>query len=789
MSKSKPCPVGETIRLRGLVQGVGLRPTVWRLAKECGLWGEVRNDSEGVLIRAWGQVEALEAFVRKLKSQAPPLARIDTVERQPLEITPPNSEFRIFHSSQGEVRTGVMPDAAVCASCLTEIFDPTRRRYRYPFTNCTHCGPRFSIIAEIPYDRSNTSMAPFAMCPACQAEYEDPNDRRFHAQPNACPLCGPQVWLEDATAQEIPPTALGCADPIAAAAQLLLKGAIMAIKGLGGFHLACDGTQFEAVARLRSNKRRYEKPLALMARDLEMIRRYCQVTEEAAQLLQSPAAPIVLLPREGKGRVAENVAPEQQYLGFMLPYTPLHHLLCAELDQPLVMTSGNLSEEPPCLHNPVARSKLAGIADYFLLHNRDIINRVDDSVVRIMAGRPRWLRRARGYAPAPLALPPGFEAAPPLLALGGELKNTFCLLKGGQCLPSQHLGDLEEAKTFADYQQNLSLYRRLYQQTPKMLVVDRHPEYLSAKLGREWAAREGLPLLEVQHHHAHIASCMAENGLPLETSPVLGVALDGLGYGEGGTLWGGEFLRADYRSFERLATFKPAPLIGGVQAIREPWRSTYAHILTGLGWDRFQEEYGALELFQYLNTKPLATLNAMVKRGLNCPQTSSCGRLFDGVAAALGGHRGKVSFEGQAAMALETWAEAGWPQKDRCLPYPFALSMGDNSRLPWIDPTPLWQRLLDDLNRGESREKMAVCFHLGLVEVLVAMVRHLGKAQGMGTVALSGGVFQNRLLLEGMISRLEAEGLTVLSHRYLPTNDGGLSVGQAVVGAAWALGG
>lgn len=764
-----------------------MRPTIWRLAQECGLWGEVGNDSEGVLIRAWGQREALEAFLHKLKCQAPPLARIDAVERQPLAVAPFHSEFRITSSTSGEAQTGVVPDAATCRLCLTEIFDPARRRYRYPFTNCTHCGPRFSILAKIPYDRANTSMASFALCPACQAEYGDPADRRFHAQPNACPRCGPQMWLEAGAAQAAAPTMPACFDPIAAASRRLLAGAIVAIKGLGGFHLACDGTQFAAVARLRDRKRRYQKPLALMARDLEIIQRYCRLTEEAAQLLQSPAAPIVLLPRTENAGVAENVAPAQRYLGFMLPYTPLHHLLLAELDRPLVMTSGNLSEEPPCLHNQVARAKLGNIADYFLFHNRPIINRVDDSVARIMAGRPRLLRRARGYAPAPLALPPGFEAAPPLLALGGELKSTFCLLKGGQCFPSQHLGDLEEAGTFADYQRHLSRYRRLYQHRPKLIVVDRHPEYLSTKLGREWAAREGVPLLAVQHHHAHIASCMAENGVPLAVPPILGVALDGLGYGEEGRLWGGEFLRVDYQGFEPLATFQPVAMIGGTQAIREPWRSTYAHLLAALGWEGFRKDYAALELYQYLSSKPVATLNTMVKRGLNCPQTSSCGRLFDAVAAALGAHRERAGFEGQAAMALEAWAEAAWPQKDRCRPYPFAIRRESCGGLPAIDPAPMWLGLLDDLGRGENREKMAACFHLGLLEALVAMVKYLGKGQDIGTVALSGGVFQNRLMLEGMNSRLQAEGFTVLLHHALPANDGGLAVGQAAIGAAWAL--
>jgi hydrogenase maturation protein HypF len=773
--------------VRGLVQGVGFRPTVWRLAQAHGLWGEVSNDGEGVLIRIWGSLEAMESFIGALPSQAPPLARIEAIERQPLTDPPPTVGFRILASGSGPVHTGVVPDAATCSHCRAEIFSPACRHYRYPFTNCTHCGPRFSILKGIPYDRAQTSMVVFAMCVACQAEYEDPAQRRFHAQPNACPRCGPQVWLEAAEEGKPLPAGAADCDPIRATVRLLRNGAIVAIKGIGGFHLACLATDGDAVARLRAGKHRLQKPLALMARDLTMIRRYCRVSPDAERLLQSPAAPIVLLPLAGRAQVAANVAGGQQNLGFMLPSAPLYHLLFAELAQPLVMTSGNRAEEPPCLDNATARKRLGGVAEFFLWHNREIVNRVDDSVARIMAGQPRLLRRARGYAPTPLLLPPGFEDAPPLLALGGELKNTFCLLQQGQGIVSQHLGDLEEARTFAEYQQNLALYSRLYQHTPTQLVIDRHPEYLSAKLGRAWAAREDLPLLEVQHHHAHIASCMAENGLPLTTPPVLGVALDGLGYGEDGTLWGGELLRADYHGFVRLATFKPVALIGGVQAIREPWRSLYAHLQVGGGWENFRRAYGDLALIQSLQTKPLPVLAAMLAQGINCPQTSACGRLFDAVAAALGVQREAVHFEGQAAMALEACIEETDLSSARRQPYPFAFTRDSLSGLSCLDPAPLWPVIFADLQRGMDPGNIAARFHLGLVEALVSLIKRLGKAEGISTVALSGGVFQNRILLEEMFSKLQHAGFTVLLQQHLPSNDGGLSFGQAVIGAAWAL--
>ncbi|WP_373507436.1 carbamoyltransferase HypF, partial [Thiocapsa sp.] len=597
------------------------------------------------------------------------LARIDAIERRPiadareLADLAQRHDFVILESAATAVHTGIVADAATCAACVAEIRDPADRRHRYPFTNCTHCGPRLSIVAGIPYDRARTSMAAFPMCLDCAAEYKDPADRRFHAQPNACPVCGPKVWLQDAAGRLLDPTALGAEDAIAAASRLLAEGKILAIKGIGGFHLACDATNPDAVAELRRCKRRYAKPLALMARDLDVIRGYCRVTGRDAALLSGPAAPILLLDRVGsdgaerggdpRQPLAPDVAPGQTTLGVMLPYSPIHHLLLADWDRPLVMTSGNLSEEPQCIDNADALGRLGQLADVLLLHDRAILNRVDDSVVRVMAGEPRLLRRARGYAPTPLPLPPGFEDAPPLLALGGELKNTFCLIRDGQAILSQHLGDLEDAKTAREYERTLALYLDLFQVVPEALAVDLHPDYRSSLIGRDRAARDGLPLIGVQHHHAHLASTLADNGWPLDAGPVLGILLDGLGYGSDGTLWGGEFLLGDYLDFERVAHLKPVAMPGGTRAILEPWRNLYAHLESAGGWAAWRARFAGLEPIERLDAKPLGILNTLIARGLNAPLSSSAGRLFDAVAAALGVGGEVLTYEGQAAIALE----------------------------------------------------------------------------------------------------------------------------------------
>jgi hydrogenase maturation protein HypF len=783
----------EMIHVRGLVQGVGFRPTVWRLARRYGLCGWVANDGDGVSIRLRGPTAAIGRFVDSLACEAPPLARIDRIERATSPPSADDTTFWIADSIATRPRTGVVPDAATCAQCRAEVLDTRERRYRYPFTNCTHCGPRLSIIEGIPYDRQATTMRLFDLCPMCAGEYQRPDDRRFHAQPIACHACGPHAWLEHGNGNSFARDAIVSPDDIDAAATLLMRGQILAIKGIGGFQLACDATDPAAVARLRERKRRACKPLAMMVRDLEVARACCGITEPEAAVLNSAAAPIVITGvRAFGGIVAENVAPGVGTFGVMLPNTPLHHLMLQRIDRPIVLTSGNLSDEPQCIDNEEARRTLGGIADYFLLHDRDIARRVDDSIVRIIGDKPRIIRRARGYAPAPLTLPDGFADAPPVLAMGGELKGAFCLLRGGQAILSHHMGDLEHAKTFAEYTRSIDEYQTLFEHEPAIVAVDCHPEYLSTKLGHDLAGRQQLGVVEVQHHHAHIAACLAENGVAPDAGPVIGVALDGLGYGLDGTLWGGEFLLADYRDCQRLATFKPVAMPGGGQAIREPWRNSYAHLVAGIGWARFAKEYAETPLHRFLQAKPRVVLDGMIARGVNSPLASSCGRLFDAAAAAVGICRERADYEGQAAVEFEALVDARMlVDEDESLAYPFAIARLPSSNLPYVEPRPMWQALLDDLIDDTPAPVIAARFHKGLAIVVTRMIDRLRQRHPNGepvsTVALSGGVLQNRVLLEQLIGRLEALGLRVLSHALVPANDGGLALGQAVIAAARAL--
>lgn len=769
-------PSGARIRIRGQVQGVGFRPNVWRLAHECRLTGQVLNDADGVLIEAFGPPGQLTEFVDRLTAEAPPLARIDQVEQQGLEADtgPAPADFVIVPSQAGRPNTPVVPDAATCQRCLEDIDDPANRRYRYPFTNCTHCGPRFSIVRAIPYDRANTSMAAFDLCPDCRAEYEDPADRRFHAQPNACPKCGPSIWLERRPGDRID------TDVFDAVHRSLAAGEIVAIKGIGGIHLACDATNAEAIGRLRDRKRRPAKPLAMMARDLDVIARYAAVDDAARELLEGVAAPIVLLPAEGPEALPEALAPAQRTLAFMLPYSPLHALLMAPLATPIVLTSGNASDEPQCITNTDARDRLGTIADAFLLHDRDIVNRVDDSVARSMAGAPRLLRRARGFAPDPLDLPADFSDMPPVLALGGNLKNTFCLIHDGQAVLSQHLGDLENAAAHAAWLDTLQLYRELYQFEPEVLAVDAHPEYLPTKHGRDWAAESNLTLVEVQHHHAHIAACLADHRIEADAPPVLGLAFDGLGYGPDGSLWGGEVLLADYRGYRRLGALVDVAMPGGAQAIHQPWRMSFAHLTRCRDWAEWYKDYGSLAVFRELAEKPLQTVQGMIDSGFNSPPTSSIGRLFDAVAVLAGLSR-EVTFEGQAAMELEAVVDESRLGRDPG--YPFDLAR-DGRGLLRLDPAPMWAALLEDLADGANAALIATRFHAGLAEATGSLVRELAHDLGRsrpGTVALSGGVFQNRIFSERLVSILEAESFEVLMHRRVPCNDGGLSLGQAAV--------
>jgi hydrogenase maturation protein HypF len=821
--------IAEEIRVRGTVQGVGFRPTVYRLAKACGLKGEVCNDGEGVLIRAYGNAESLDEFIQQLQAECPPLARIESITRRPYFGTCNLEDFVITKSVSTVVHTEITPDAATCPTCKQEILDPFSRWYRYPFTNCTHCGPRLSIIRAVPYDRCNTSMAAFAMCPDCAKEYNDVENRRFHAQPVACPACGPKAWLQQADGKPITAPMFSMLDDVDAVYTLLQQGEIVAIKGIGGIHLACDATNEAAVQTLRQRKQRYHKPFALMARDMAVIEEYCTPTPKERELLHSPAAPIVLMHKGVRSRrggapvpaqesevrsyensppIAPSVAPGQNMLGFMLPYTPLHHLILRRMNRPIVLTSGNLSDEPQCIDNDEAREKLGKIADYFLLHNRDIVNRVDDSVVRVIGEKPQLIRRARGYAPTPINLPPGFKAAPNILAMGSELKNTFCLLRDGHAILSQHLGDLENAAAFNAYKDTLNLYLNLFEHKPVAIAIDQHPEYLSTKLGKELAAANQLKLHNIQHHHAHIAACMAENGIPLDTPPVLGIALDGLGYGEDGTLWGGEFLLADYREYKRLGTFKPVAMIGGEQAIYQPWRNTYAQLIKAFNWDDLQQDYGHLELLSFLKKKPLTLLNQLTEKGINSPLASSCGRLFDAVAAAIDICRETCSYEGQGAIEMEAIVDRDiLKDVEEKLAYPFKIGslnsrhrksevragltqlsarkqMSTPNPLLYLESQPMWQALLDDLQQNIPKPVIAAKFHTGLANAITAMVNSFSHEQEFKQVALTGGVFQNQILLEQVSDRLEKMGMIVLTHHLVPPNDGGLSLGQAVIAAA-----
>ncbi len=764
---------GYRIRISGTVQGVGFRPLIWRLANELGVTGAVRNDGAGVTIEAWADEPLLDALLQRIRTQLPPLAKLDAMERHPLEIAPRLEGFVIEDSAGGRVTTALAADAASCERCLAEISDRRNRRYRYAFTTCTHCGPRFSVATALPFDRANTSMSAFKLCAACEAEYGDPEDRRFHAQTNACPHCGPRLWLTDSRGVEV-----NCEDVIEYAAGLIRDGNIIAIKGLGGFHLACDATREATVARLRRLKGRPHKPFALLARDLNMIGRFARVTERDRELLQSAAAPIVLLSAAGESLAGE-VAPGQDRLGFALPATPLHRMLMDCLHHPIVFTSGNLSDEPLCADNDEALQKLASLADFFLFHDRDIVNRLDDSVVVAVAGEAAMLRRARGYAPAALVLPPGFRRDDSVLAMGAELKNTFCLVQHGQAIVSPHLGDLKDAAVLSAYHSQLTRFQQLYRHSPTIIAVDAHHGYLSSQTGHRLASEGGLALVEVPHHHAHAAAVLAEHGWPLDGPPVLAAVLDGLGMGEAGELWGGEFLLVDYIQYRRLASVSSVALLGGEQAMRQPWRNTLAHLLHCFNWRELSGEFSGLELMDYLRQKPLDNLQQMMTRGVNSPPCSSLGRLFDAVAAAVGVCRDHISYEGQAAMELETLANRAQASASA---YPVdCLQREGMWRLDW---TPLWRALLHDLRQGQSAMEIAARFHRSLVQAMADLLLKLCRAQGVQTVVLSGGVMQNRWLRRGLSETLRERGIEVLCPNQFPAHDGGISLGQVMVAMA-----
>lgn len=746
------------LEVNGIVQGVGFRPFVFQLAARCGLKGEVANTSAGVSIHIEGTLEAIRRFERELSQSPPPLAHIVKIVSRP-EPLGPYQDFRITHSrGESAMATLISPDVAVCADCLAEMFDPADRRFRYPFINCTNCGPRYTIIDDIPYDRPKTSMRHFAMCAACRAEYEDPLNRRFHAQPNACPVCGPQVALWDNRGNEIISE-----DPIRQAAELIRQGRILAVKGLGGYHLAVDATQPAVVARLRRRKQREEKPFAVMSSDLTAIRTYALVGPEEETLLFSIQRPIVLLPKAGSFALADEVAPGNRFVGAMLPYTPLHHLLLAEEFAALVMTSGNLSEEPIAIDNTDAFTRLAGIADYFLTHNREIYLRSDDSVIRRAAGETRFLRRSRGYVPVPVFLN---RPLPPVLACGAELKNTVCLTKGSQAFLSQHIGDLENLATYEFFQQTIAHMQRILGLRPELIACDLHPDYLSTRWAQE---QTGVPVVAVQHHHAHIVSAMAEHRIE---GPVIGVACDGTGYGPDGTVWGGEVLVADESGFERAAHLACVSMPGSAAAIKEPWRMAVSYLQDAYGdaWPDLD-----LPLPEEAGGSKLRIIREMIVKRVNSPLTSSLGRLFDGVAA-LAGLRSRVNYEGQAAMELEMAAADETEER-----YEFEWEGCDPIR---ILPAPIIRGVVEDLALRVPLPTVGARFHNTVVEVFAEVCARIGRERGLNRVVLSGGVFQNARLLEGITPALEARGFEVYSHRLVPANDGGIALGQAVAAAA-----
>ncbi|MGH3807702.1 MAG: carbamoyltransferase HypF [Pseudonocardiaceae bacterium] len=739
------------MRVEGVVQGVGFRPYVHGLAHRLGLSGRVGNDTAGVFLEVEGAEHAVSEFLATLPAQAPPLAVIEQVRTRPLTPTGEPGFHIVSSNAAGRRDTPVSADSATCADCLRELGDPTDRRVDYPFINCTNCGPRFTIVRDVPYDRPFTTMAPFEMCQACALEYHDPTDRRFHAQPVCCPACGPRLRLLDAGGTELP------GDPLTAAAALLTSGGVLAVKGLGGFHMSAVASDAAATALLRARKHREDKPFAVMVADLGTAHELCVIDPVGERVLSGRRRPVVLLPRRPDAPgVAPAVAPGNRSLGLMLPYTPLHHLLLRATAAPIVLTSGNISDEPIAYQDDDARRRLTGIADAFLTHDRAIHMRTDDSVVRVFRGTELPVRRARGYAPEPLTL---IRPVPrPILGCGAELKSTFCLARGRHAFLSHHIGDLENYETLRSFTEGITHFGRLFDVVPEVVAHDLHPEYLSTKYALELADVE---TIGVQHHHAHIASCLADNGA---VGPVLGVAFDGLGYGSDGTLWGGEFLLADLTGFQRLAHLVPVPMPGGAAAIRQPWRMAAAY----LGPD-------APEELVQRNAEHWDVVLAMVARQVNAPLTSSAGRLFDAVAAILG-VRDLINYEGQAAVELEQRADLTEQGS-----YPAAVTEGPALHLHGVD---LVRAVVADLRAGVPREVIATRFHHGVADAIVRVCLMLRETTGVGVAALSGGVFQNVLLLERTVAGLEHTGFRVLTHSRVPPNDGGISLGQVVIAAA-----
>ncbi|WP_432325266.1 carbamoyltransferase HypF [Yersinia enterocolitica] len=752
---------GLSLRIKGKVQGVGFRPYIWQLAHRFGLSGDVSNDSAGVTVHLW-QSPAVADFLQVLPQDCPPLAHIDSIATAPYHWVLPPRDFVIHHSGAGQMDTQIVPDAATCDACLSEMNDPANRRYRYPFINCTHCGPRFTIIQRMPYDRPFTAMSKFPLCAACQGEYDQPADRRFHAQPNACADCGPQLWLTEADGQAVTQDSAA----VQQAAAALLAGEIVAVKGLGGFHLAVDATNAVAVARLRERKHRPSKPLAVMLPDADWLQSCVSSADHTALLglLRSPAAPIVLVAKQPESPLCVAVAPELPEIGVMLPANPLQHLLLQQVARPLVMTSGNGRGKPPALSNQQALSALSGIADHWLLHDREIVQRADDSLVRLTPRGAEMLRRARGYVPDAFELPPGFSQQPAILALGADMKNTFCLLRDSNAVLSQHLGDLEDRDIAQQQQQLLALFGDIYHFTPQVVVVDAHPAYVSHQFGREWAAQHNIPCVEVLHHHAHLAACLAEHGWPRQAGEVIGLALDGLGYGAEGRLWGGECLRVDYVNCEYVGGLPAVALPGGDLASHQPWRNLLAQ------FQRFVPNWQNLPEAAAIPQPQGEVLARAIARGINAPLASSAGRLFDAVAAALNIIPQAISWEGEAACLLEALA---W-QSSRTVP-PVTMPLCDNQ----LDLATFWRQWLAF---DAAPAERAYAFHFALAQGFATLARQAAQRFGIETIAFSGGVLHNRLLRELLSEQLH--DFQLLMPQRLPAGDGGLALGQALIAAA-----
>ena len=744
--------------IQGIVQGVGFRPFVYQLAHRFNLAGYVINTSQGVLLEVEGPETRIGDFFEAIISETPPLARISALDRSEIPTLGEHS-FKIKESRAGLGRSALIsPDVSICPDCLSELRNPNDRRYRYPFINCTNCGPRYTIIRDIPYDRPSTTMHKFEMCPACKAEYDDPSNRRFHAQPNACWECGPQTALHDLDGNPV-----ACSDPVREAARLLSEGAIVAVKGLGGFHLAVDAADHKAVVRLRRRKHREEKPLAIMVPDLETAREIARVSDEEAAILTSRRRPIVILRKHRSHGLSPQVAPRNRHFGIMLPYTPLHYLLMEAPFKALVMTSGNMTEEPINIENHAAFINLKGIADFFLVHNRDIYLRSDDSIVRVINRVPRQIRRSRGYVPEPIFLPDRLPGLPPVLAVGGELKSTVCLTKENRAFLSQHVGDMENLETYEFFRLTMSHLRRILEIEPAVIAHDLHPDYLSSRFARE---QEDIPLIPIQHHHAHIVSCMAEHGA---VGPVIGLAMDGTGLGTDGRIWGGEILLADPVSFERKAHLDYIPLPGGDAAAKYPWRMALIYLHRAYGDELFDLD---IPFLKHLNEEEAGIVIQMARQGVNSPLTSSCGRLFDAVASLVG-LRDKNAYEGQAPIELEMRQRRGETGE-----YPWRIEKGEDLRRLLTDD--LIRGIVEDLAHGTSKGVVSARFHNTIMRMLQDMCRLLREETGIEEVAMSGGSFQNATLLTGLTRMLELDGFQVYTHRLVPSNDGGLALGQAV---------